>query len=35
MNDNGFLLIAIFVFGLLLVGLVLTILEFKSMDNKK
>jgi hypothetical protein len=34
MIDNQFLFIAIFVFGLLVVGLALTILEFYSMNKK-
>ncbi len=34
MNDDYYFYLAVFVFSLLLIGVVLTVLEFKSMNEK-
>ena len=33
MNDMNLLLVGIFVFGLMLIGMVLTVAEFRSISN--
>ncbi len=33
MNDMNLLLVGIFVFGLMLIGMVLTVIEFRQLSN--